>query len=139
MKMTIAGIILTAYLIYDMHHGQDWSGGQGHTPRQFVADYLDLAYTQGRGVEAAQKYFAPTAVDHSPDSADRMDGPPIAHDVKQIIEDGLTVAVYHHVDAARGAPALEVVDIYKTRRGHILERTRISQPGAAPGRSSQVP
>jgi predicted SnoaL-like aldol condensation-catalyzing enzyme len=135
-KLTIAGIILTAYLIYDMHHGQDWSGGQGHTPRTFIMDYLDMAYAQGHGVEAAQKYFAPAAVDHSPYSADRMDGPPITHNVRQIIEDGLTVAVYHHIDAARGEPELEVVDIYKTKRGHILERTRIRQPGVSAGTNS---
>ncbi|MGD9841760.1 MAG: hypothetical protein AB7F79_04110 [Steroidobacteraceae bacterium] len=140
MKMTIAGIILTAYFIFSMSQGHDWSGGAGLTPRQFVADYLDLAYTQGRGVEAAQKYFAPDAVDHSPDSAERKDGPPIAHEIKQIIADGYTVSVYHHIDAARGEPALDVVDIYQTiRGGRISERTRISQPstviaanGAAP-------
>jgi predicted SnoaL-like aldol condensation-catalyzing enzyme len=128
MKTAIAGIVITALLAYKMHSGQDWSAGAGKTPRAYVADYLDIAYSKGMGVEAAQKYFLPTTVDHNPDSADRRDGPPIKHEIREIIADGMTVAVYHHIEAARTEPAMDVVDIYKTKKGRIVERLRIGQP-----------
>jgi predicted SnoaL-like aldol condensation-catalyzing enzyme len=127
MKTALVGIVITALLAYKMHSGQDWSAGAGKTPRVYVADYLDMAYTQGMGVEAAQKYFLPTTVDHSPDSADRSDGPPIKHEIREIIADGMTVAVYHHIEAARNEAAMDVVDIYKTKKGRIVERQRVSQ------------
>ena len=57
--------------------------------------------------------------------------PPIPHQVRQIIADGPTVAVHHHIDATRGQPAMDVVDIYQSARGRITERTRIVQPSAA--------
>jgi hypothetical protein len=128
MKTILFGIAVTIALGLYMNAGSDWSAGADQTPRQYIADYLDTAYTQGLGKQAAERYFLPTTVDHHADSPDRFDGPPIKHQVKLIIADGMTVAVHHHIDAARGQPAQEVVDIYKTSRiGRIIERTRISQ------------
>ncbi|MGE0113319.1 MAG: hypothetical protein AB7T07_00320 [Steroidobacteraceae bacterium] len=127
MKTAIAGIIITLLLAFRMHHGQDWSGGAGKTPREFVTDYMEIAYTQGRGTEAAEKYFLPTTIDHSPNSIERSDGTPIQHEIKDVIGDGLTVAVYHHIEAARGQPAQDVVDIFKTKKGRIIERQRFIQ------------
>lgn len=130
MKATISavvGILLTIYMAYDLNRTFDWSGGAGETPRVFVAKYLDMAYTQGRGAAAAREYFAPNAIDHAADAIDRSDGEPIPHQVKAIVADGPIVVVYHHVEAARGQPAQDVVDMYKTARSHITERERIVQ------------
>ncbi|MGD9843074.1 MAG: hypothetical protein AB7U99_09255, partial [Steroidobacteraceae bacterium] len=132
---------LTAYLAYDLHYGHshDWGPGAGKTPPTLVAAYLDVAYNQGHGVEAAQMYFLPTTVDHNPESADRRDGPPIKHEIKELIGQGLTVAVYHHIEAAHGEPAMDAVDFYKTKNGRILERFRISQFASAAVDSQAVP
>lgn len=127
----VAGFLLTAYMAYDLNRTFDWSGGAGETPRVFVAKYLEMAYTQGKGAAAAQKYFAPDAVDHVVDAIDRSDGEPIPHQVKAIIADGPIVVVHHHVEAARGQPAQDVVDIYKSARNHITERERIVQTAPA--------
>lgn len=126
----VAGILLTGYIAYDLNSKFDWSAGAGLTPREYIAKYLDIAYTQGRGATAAAEFFAPNAVDHVADAIDRQDGEPIPHQVKAIIADGTTVAVYHHVEAARGQPAQDVVDIYKSLRGKITERERIVQSTA---------
>jgi hypothetical protein len=126
----VAGILLTAWIAYDLNSRFDWSGGAGQTPREYIADYLEQAYTKGQGAAAAREYFAPDAVDHLADAIDRQDGDPIPHRIDAIIADGLTVAVVHRIEAARGQPAQDVVDIYKSARGKITERRRVSQ--AAP-------
>ena len=131
MKSALFGILLTLYMAYDLNHTFEWNAGAGLTPRVFVGQYLDLAYGQGQGVKAAKEYFAADAVDHAADAIDRQDGAPIPHQVRQIIADGPTVAVHHHIDATRGQPAMDVVDIYQSARGRITERTRIVQPSAA--------
>jgi predicted SnoaL-like aldol condensation-catalyzing enzyme len=138
MKTIIFGIIATALLTWYMSYGADWSGGAGKTSRAFVTDYVHMAYDQGLGAAAAKEYFDVKMVDHNPNAADRQDGEPIKHEIKNIIADAMTVAVYHHIDATRGEPEQDVVDIYRTFRNHIVERTRVSQvsitatPNAAP-------
>ena len=127
MKTMLVGIALTLWLGYSMHHDQDWSAGQGKVPREYVADYLKMAYDQGRGEDAAKTYFLPTTVDHDPQAADRRNGPPIHHSIKAIIADGMTVAVYHHIDATGTDPSQDAVDIYTTKKGRIIERQRIRQ------------
>lgn len=129
----VAGILLTAWMAYDLNRKFDWSGGAGLTPREYVAKYLDMAYTRGQGAAAAKEFFAPNAVDHLPNAVDRLDGAPIVHRISAIIADGTTVAVHHRIDATRGQPALDVVDIYKSARGKITERLRIAQPAADAG------
>ena len=123
----IAGVMLTSYIAYDLNHTFDWSGGAGLTPRDFVARYVSLAYDRGQGAAAAQEYFSPNAVDHLENAVDRHDGTPIPHQVEEIVADGMTVAVVHRIEASRGQPPQLVVDIFKTARGKITERRRISQ------------
>jgi predicted SnoaL-like aldol condensation-catalyzing enzyme len=123
----IAGVLLTAWMAYDLNTRFDWSGGAGQTPREFVARYLELAYTQGQGEAAAKEFLAPTAVDHVANAIDRQNGEPIPHRIDAIIADGGTVAVVHRVEAARGQSAQVVVDVYQTARGKITERRRIAQ------------
>lgn len=111
-----------------------FSPSSGLTARGLVKAYYKAAYDEGRGKDAAAAYFAPDMVDHAAGAIDRENGPPIPHRIEKIIADGMTVAVYHRIDAARGAPAMDVVDIYEADRfSRVHERWRIVQPLAPAG------
>jgi len=124
------GILITLSFTYSLHFNPRWYGnngpGLGKLPRVIVLNYMKQAYDEGKGGEAARGYFSPKIVDHNPGSIELRDGPPIRHEIKQVIAEGLVVAVYHRVDAARGEPAIEVLDVFKTGAytGRIAERQR---------------
>lgn len=124
------GILITLSFTYSLHFNPRWYGdngpGVGKLPRVIVLNYMKQAYDEGKGVEAARGYFSPTMVDHNPGSTELRDGPPIRHEIKRVIAEGLMVAVYHRVEAARGEPAIDVLDVFKTGAytGRIAERQR---------------
>ncbi|AKC72233.1 hypothetical protein MB84_08155 [Pandoraea oxalativorans] len=127
------GIALTCWIAYDLHFNTkwDWGPGAGKLPVEIVQGFMSEAYGDGRGVQAAKDYFTPDAKDRNPLSADRKDGPPIRHDTLGVVAQGLSVAVHHCISAAGDDPALNAVDIFRTKNGRIVERTRIAQPAAS--------
>ncbi len=133
------GLALCAVVAWQQSMIADFSPSSGKTARGFIGEYLEMAYDQGRGEDAIKTYFAEDAIDHAPDAIERKNGEPIRHEIHQIAADGMTAVVYHRVEAARGAPAMEVVDIYKADRfSRIQERWRIAQPvkDAAPAEAA---
>ncbi|WP_349606159.1 hypothetical protein [Cupriavidus sp. DF5525] len=141
------GILITLSFTYSLHFNPRWYGddgpGVGKLPRVIVLNYMKQAYDDGKGVEAARGYFSPKMVDHNPGSIELRDGPPIRHEIKQVIAEGLVVAVYHRVEAARGEPAIEVLDVFKTGAytGRIAERKRFilsAASGAAVAKSAAL-
>ncbi|WP_254601784.1 hypothetical protein [Cupriavidus taiwanensis] len=124
------GILITLGFTYSLHFNPRWYGnngpGVGKLPRVIVLDYMKLAYDKGQGAAAARAYFAPKVIDHHPGSIELRDGEPIRHEIRQVIAEGLVVAVYHRVEAARGQPAIDVLDVFRTGAysGRIAERQR---------------
>lgn len=126
------GLAFCLLIAWEQSLMADFSPSSGLTARGVADKYFKLAYDQGRGKDAAAAYFAPDMVDHAEGAIDRENGAPIPHKIEKIIADGMTVAVYHRIEAARGAPAMEVVDIFEADRfSRIHERWRLVQSVAA--------
>ena len=123
------GFVMCAAIIWQVSQLAPFTPSSGKTMRGMIGDYLEMAYDQGRGADAIAAYFAGDAVDHAPQAGDRVNGPPIRHRVERIVVDGMGAAVHHRIEPARGAPAMDVVDIYVGDRfSRIKERRRIVQP-----------
>lgn len=121
------GLLLTGAVYHTMHHNPRWdwtAPGVGKLPRDIVAAFMVQAYDLGRGGTAGQSYFAQDAVDNAPTAQDRRDGAPVSHQVRQVIAQGMTVAVVHRIVPARGEPGMDVIDVFTIRDGRIARRDR---------------
>lgn len=121
------GLLFTGAVYTTMHDNPRWdwtAPGVGKLPRDIVAEFMDRAYAQGQGGTAQQSYFAKDAADNAPAAQDRRDGPPIPHQVRQVIAQGMTVAVIHRIGPARGEPEMDVIDVFTIKDGRIAARTR---------------
>lgn len=126
-----AGLLLTAYVAQNLHFNPRWYGddgpGVGKLPRQIVAGYMDIAYGKGQVSEAAKRYYTPKTVDVTPGAVYRADSAPLTSTVREVIAEGLNVAVHHCVEAYGGQPAHEVVDMFRTWNGRIVWRKTVAQ------------
>jgi hypothetical protein len=126
------GLLLTAYVAQDLHFNPRWYGdngpGVGKLPRDIVSGYMDIAYGKGRVSEAAKAYYTSKTIDVTPQAVYRADSAPLKSTVRQVIAEGLNVAVHHCVDANGGQSAHEVVDMFRTWNGRIVWRKTIAQP-----------
>ncbi len=121
------GLLLCLVVTWQLRPLAEFSASSGKTGREVVADYLAMAYDQGRGADAADMYFTADVADFAANAIDRRNGRPIEHEVLSLIADGMTVAVHHRIAPAAGEPAMEVVDIFKVDRfSQIQERRRIT-------------
>ena len=124
------GLLLTAYVAQDLHFNPRWYGdngpGVGKLPREIVAGYMATAYGKGQVAEAARLYYTKKTIDVTPDAPYRNDSLPLKDTVREVIAEGLNVAVHHCVEG--GGAAREVVDMFRTWNGRILWRKTISQP-----------
>ena len=121
------GLLFTGAVYYTMHYNPRWdwtAPGVGQLPRDIVSGFMAEAYGKGRGAAAHQAWFARDAIDNAPDAADRQDGAPIADEMRQIVAQGMTVAVIHRIAPARGAPAQDVIDVFAIKDGRIARRDR---------------
>lgn len=127
-QLSIAiGLLFTGTVYYTMHYNPRWdwtAPGIGQLPRDIVHGFMADAYGRGQGAAAHRTWFAPKAADNAPGAADRQDGVPIGDDVRQIVAQGMTVAVIHRIAPARGAPALDVIDVFEIKDGRIARRDR---------------
>lgn len=127
----VVGLLLTGYVAQNLHFNPRWYGdtgpGVGKMPREVVAGYMDLAYGQGLGSEAAKLYYTPKTIDVTPQAVYRGEAAPLRSTVRQVMAEGLNVAVHHCVDAAASQPAHEVVDMFRTSNGRIVWRKTIAQ------------
>ncbi|RZA30183.1 MAG: hypothetical protein EOP92_35405 [Lysobacteraceae bacterium] len=127
----VAGILLTGYVAQNLHFNPRWYGdtgpGVGHTPREVVAGYMDIAYGKGDLAEAARLYFTPKTVDVTPQAVYRTGAGALDSTVRQVVAEGLNVAVHHCVEAAGGQPAHELVDMFRTFNGRVVWRKTIAQ------------
>ncbi|MEX3900593.1 hypothetical protein [Paraburkholderia sp. BR10954] len=131
----IVGFLFIAQIAHGLHSDPrwHWHAGTGKLPHDIVQEFMDLAYTEGKGAEAYKTYFSEKAVDNAPNTIDHQDGGPIPHEVKKIIVQGMDVAVYQKIGATRGQPAQDVVDVYEiSGSGWIIRHDRITQQKAAP-------
>ncbi|WP_042338930.1 hypothetical protein [Paraburkholderia ferrariae] len=129
----ILGFCFVAQIAYGLHTDPrwHWHAGTGKLPGDIVQEFMNEAYTQGKGVEAYKTYFSEKAVDNAPNTIDHQDGAPIPDEVRKIVVEGMDVAVYHTVGATRGQPAQDVVDLYEiSGSGWIIRHDRIAQPAA---------
>ena len=126
-----AGILLTAYVAQNLHFNPRWYGdtgpGVGLTPREVVAGYMDVAYGRGDLDEAAKLYFTPKTIDVTPDAVYRSGSVALTSRPRQVVAEGLNVAVHHCVEASGGQPAHELVDMFRTNNGRIVWRKTIAQ------------
>ena len=130
------GLLFTGAVYTTMHNNPRWdwtAPGVGKLPRDIVAEFMDRAYAHGRGGTAQLSYFAKDAADSAPSAQDRRDGAPIPHQVRQVIAQGMTVAVIHRIGPARGEPAQDVIDVFTIKDGRIAARERYPTRFAAPG------
>ncbi|OYW47966.1 MAG: hypothetical protein B7Y36_08530 [Novosphingobium sp. 28-62-57] len=121
------GLLFTAAVYYTMHYNPrwDWSApGVGKLPRDIIAQFMDQAYDKGQGGTAQQSYFAKDAMDNAPAADDRRDGAPVPHEIRDVIAQGMTVAVIHRIGPARGNPQLDVIDVFRIKDGRIVRRDR---------------
>ncbi|WP_020653839.1 hypothetical protein [Massilia niastensis] len=125
------GLLLTAYVAQDLHFNPRWYGdkgpGVGKLPREVVSGYMDIAYGKGQGAEAAKLYYTPKTIDLTPQAVYRADSGPLTSTVRQVVAEGLNVVVHHCVEATRGQPAHEVVDMFRTWNGRIAWRKTLAQ------------
>lgn len=120
----VVGILATMFLTYQKVSTSDWSGGAGMTPREIMADYMELTYDQGQGSAAVAKYHAPEFTEHAAVVPEMADGAPIPNEVTLVVSNGRDVVVHHDVGPARGAPAGSFVDTYRIFRGRITDHWR---------------
>lgn len=121
------GLLFTGAVFTTMHNNPRWdwtAPGVGKLPRDIVAEFMDQAYAKGQGGTAQQRYFAKDAADNVGDAQDRGDGAPVPHQIRQVIAQGMTVAVIHRIAPARGAPGLDVIDVFTIKDGRIARRDR---------------
>ncbi|MDP3908652.1 hypothetical protein [Novosphingobium sp.] len=121
------GLLFTGAVYYTMHNNPRWdwtAPGVGKLPRDIVAEFMDQAYTKGQGGTAQQSYFAKGAFDNAPAAKDRRDGAPVPHQIRQVIAQGMTVAVIHRIAPARGEPGVDVIDVFTIKEGRIARRDR---------------
>jgi hypothetical protein len=125
------GLLLTAYVAQNLHFNPRWYGdkgpGVGKLPREVVAGYMDVAYGQGKPTEAEKLYYTPKTIDLTPKAVYRAASTGVHFTVRQVIAEGLNVAVHHCVDAYGDLPAHEVVDMFRTANGRIVWRKTIAQ------------
>lgn len=121
------GLLFTGAVFYTMHNNPRWdwtAPGVGKLPRDIVAEFMDQAYAKGQGGTAQQRYFAADAADNAGDAPDRGDGAPVPHQIRQVIAQGMTVAVIHRIGPARGAAGLDAIDVFTIKDGRIARRDR---------------
>jgi hypothetical protein len=121
------GLLFTGAVYYTMHYNPRWdwtAPGVGKLPRDIVAEFMDQAYAQGRGGTAQHSYFAKDAVDSAPAGQDVRDGAPVPDAVRQMIAQGMTVAVIHRIGPARGEQGMDVIDVFAIKDGRIARRDR---------------
>lgn len=136
------GVLLILQIAYQLHSDPrwHWHAGTGKLPHEIVTDFMDEAYAKGKGVDAYKRYFAQKAVDNAPNTIDHQDGEPIPHAVKKLIVEGNDVAVFQTIEAARGQPAQDVVDIYEiSGSGWIIRRDRVAQTRVAAPTKAEAP
>ena len=133
------GLLFIGAVYYTMHYNPRWdwtAPGVGKLPRDIVADFMDRAYVQGQGGTAHLSYFAKDAADNAPAAQDRRDGAPVPHQIRQVIAQGMTVAVIHRIGPARGEPGQDVIDVFTIKDGRIAGRTRYPTRFAPQGQES---
>lgn len=127
----VVGLVLTGFIANNLHTNPRWYGdngpGVGKMPRGVVLGFMDVAYKEGQLNKATALYVSPKSVDVTPNAAFRIDGTPLTSTVRQVVAEGLNVAVHHCVDAAAGQPAAELVDMFRTNNGRIIWRKTVAQ------------
>jgi hypothetical protein len=127
-----AGLLLTAYVAQDLHFNPRWYGDNGpgvaKLPREVVAGYMNVAYAMGEPARAAEWYYTGKTVDLTPQAVYRQHAAPLQSTVRQVVAEGLNVAVHHCVDAVGELQAHELVDMFRTANGRIVWRKTIAQP-----------
>ncbi|MGF6855497.1 hypothetical protein OKW29_004384 [Paraburkholderia sp. CI3] len=134
MVTALLGVLFILQIAHQLHSDPrwHWHAGTGKLPHEIVTEFMDEAYTKGKGVDAYKTYFAEKAVDNAPNTIDHQDGEPIPHTVKKLIVEGNDVAVFHKIEAARGQPAQDVVDVYEiSGSGWIIRHDRVAQMSVA--------
>ncbi|WP_374595140.1 hypothetical protein [Sphingosinicella sp.] len=118
------GLLFTVAVYYTMHYNPRWdwtAPGVGKLPQQIVRDFMDETYARGQGAAAHGSYFAKDAVDNVAAPQDRA---PVAHEVREIIAQGMTVAVVHRMMPVHGEPAVDAIDVFQIKDGRIIRRDR---------------
>lgn len=126
------GVLLTGYVAQDLHFNPRWYGdkgpGVGHMPREVVAGYMALAYDKGDPAAAARLYMTPKTIDLTPAAVYRKPSTPLVSTVREVVAEGLNVAVHHCVESMDREGAYELVDMFRTGNGRIVWRKTIAQP-----------
>lgn len=121
------GLLFTATVYYTMHYNPRWdwtARGIGQLPRDIVHGFMAQAYAEGQGGAAHRTWFAPNAADYAADASDQQDGAPIGDEIRQIVAQGMTVAVIHRIAPARGGAGQDVIDVFEIKEGRIARRDR---------------
>lgn len=123
------------------------TAARAETPKEVVAAFFDLAFVQGRAVEAAERYIsADKYIQHNPQAADGREafvkgfGAYVQQSglrcaVKRIVaEDDLVVVHSHCREKTAKDRGSAVVDIFRVEGGKLVEHWDVEQ--AVPARSA---
>jgi len=130
--IALAGLALTAVLAYHLHPNTAQNPGAGLTPVTLVAEYLQLAYANGKPNEAQDMYVSAELAGRDKTLALTTEGRPRADKVLKTVAQGSTVVAYQRISGSPGASDLDVVDIFKIAKSRISEHFRVSQDAAPP-------
>jgi predicted SnoaL-like aldol condensation-catalyzing enzyme len=108
--------------------------------KQAAAEYVDLAFNQGRPEEAAERYQGPMYIQHNPMAADgaepfiafvksfKTEFPESRYEIKRMIAEGDLVVIHAHVTNSPDDRGVAVVDILRYENGRAVEHWDVIQP-----------
>jgi predicted SnoaL-like aldol condensation-catalyzing enzyme len=108
--------------------------------KQAAAEYVDLAFNQGKPEEATERYQGPMYIQHNPMAADgaepfigfvkhlKSEHPESRYEIKRMIAEGDLVAIHAHVTNSPEDRGVAVVDILRFEDGKAVEHWDVIQP-----------
>jgi predicted SnoaL-like aldol condensation-catalyzing enzyme len=108
--------------------------------KQAAAEYVDLAFNQGRPEEAAERYQGPMYIQHNPMAADgaepfigfvkhfKSEFPESRYEIKRMVAEGDLVVIHAHVTNSPDDRGVAVVDILRYENGKAVEHWDVIQP-----------
>jgi predicted SnoaL-like aldol condensation-catalyzing enzyme len=108
--------------------------------KQAAAEYVDLAFNQGRPEEAVERHQGPMYIQHNPMAADggepfigfvkslKAEFPESRYEIKRMIAEGDLVVLHAHVTNSPEDRGVAVVDILRFEDGKAVEHWDVIQP-----------
>lgn len=127
LSLVVAALFLSN-IYYHLHIAPGWQWGPAldKMPKHMITNYMAEVYDNGKGGYAAGEYLDAKVVMDKALFPELADGEPIKHTIRQVFGDGRSIVVIHDIEAARGATAKTVIDVFEigARGGRVQSVTR---------------